>query len=203
MKEEKGNIKFQQIINSAKDLFWRFGMRRVTVEEICQSANISKMTFYKYFDNKIELAKYIYNQVISVAEAEYREIMESNIPFSDKIKLTIKLKMKGTQDLSQEFINELLQGIYPEMTAFYHRKVKENLQRLLEDYTQAQKNGEIRADIKPEFILFFLSHMIELCTDKKLVSLYENPQEMIAELMNFFFYGILPRGNKNEGENEK
>jgi AcrR family transcriptional regulator len=203
MKEEKGNIKFQQIIHSAKDLFWRFGMRRVTVEEICRGANVSKMTFYKYFDNKIELAKYIYSQVISVAEDEYREIMEKKIPFSEKIKLTMQLKMKGTQDLSQEFINELLQNVYPEMTAFYHQKVKESLQRVLDDYTLAQKNGEIRPDIKPEFILFFLNHMLELVTDKKLVSLYENPQQMISELMNFFFYGILPRETRMGEKNEK
>jgi AcrR family transcriptional regulator len=203
MKEKKGNIKFQQIVQSAKDLFWRYGIRRVTIEEICRTASVSKMTFYKYFDNKVEIAKYIYNQVISEKEIEYRDIMASDIPFSEKIKQTIQLKMEGTKDLSQEFINELLQNVHPEVTALYHQKVRENLQRVLDDYTLAQKKGDIRPDIKPEFILYFLNHMIELVTDEKLVSLYELPQELIAELMNFFFYGILPRETQKGEKSEK
>ncbi|MBE9509365.1 MAG: TetR family transcriptional regulator, partial [Bacteroidetes bacterium] len=34
------NQKFQQIITTAKELFWKFGIKRVTIEEICQEANV-------------------------------------------------------------------------------------------------------------------------------------------------------------------
>lgn len=203
MQEEKENTKFKQIAKTAKDLFWRFGIRRVTIEEICRTAGVSKMTFYKYFDNKIELAKYIYNKVMSEAEKEYSEIKKRDIPFSEKVKLSIKLKLKQGEDLSQEFINELLLNEVPEITELYHRKMKENLQGILKDYTLAQKKGDIRRDIKPEFILYFLSHLTQMFTDKHLISLYESPRAVLAELINFFFYGILPResvtGEKDAG----
>ena len=67
------------------------------------------------------------------------------------------------------------------------------LQVYLDDFRRAQKTGEIRADIKPEFILYFLNHLTEIITDERLVSLYPDPEHMIAEVMSFFFYGIMPR----------
>ena len=43
------SAKSKLIVETATDLFMRYGVKRVTVEEICQTAKISKMTFYKYF----------------------------------------------------------------------------------------------------------------------------------------------------------
>ena len=57
MDNSNHNKKIQQLVTTAQELFMRHGIRRVTVEEICSEANISKMTFYKYFKNKIELTK--------------------------------------------------------------------------------------------------------------------------------------------------
>ena len=64
---------------------------------------------------------------------------------------------------------------------------------IMEDYIEAQKKGEIRKDIKPRFILYFINQIYEMIKDPQLESLYSDPQEMIMELTNFFFYGIMPR----------
>ncbi len=40
----KSNPKRELILSTGKDLFWKFGFRRVTIEEICKEAGISKMT---------------------------------------------------------------------------------------------------------------------------------------------------------------
>ena len=71
---------------------------------------------------------------------------------------------------------------------------------MIQDFKDAQRKGEIRKDMKPEFINFILNHMVELGSDPILNSLYPNAQEMILELTNFFFYGILPRNVNAENE---
>ena len=58
-KRKRGSKKKLQIVETAKDLFMRYGIRRVTIDEICRTAGASKMTFYKYFSNKIALLKEI------------------------------------------------------------------------------------------------------------------------------------------------
>ncbi|MBN1927463.1 MAG: helix-turn-helix transcriptional regulator, partial [Prolixibacteraceae bacterium] len=48
-----------QILQSAKKLFWKYGIRKVSIDEICREAGVSRMTFYRLFKNKIELAKVV------------------------------------------------------------------------------------------------------------------------------------------------
>ena len=87
------NPKKQQIINTAHELFWKLGIRRVSIEEICREANVSKMTFYKHFNNKNDLVKYIIDLITGTAMKKYREIMDSNIPFHVKVEKSIQLKI--------------------------------------------------------------------------------------------------------------
>jgi len=184
------------IVKAAKELFWKYGIKRVTIEEICQLANVSKMTYYKYFSNKIELVKYIFESVSNEALEKYRSIMDSTIPFMEKVLKTIDLKIEQTNNISREFYNELMNSDNTEIKKMMFNRLSENLEMILNDYKLAQQNGDIRKDVKPEFILYFLNHMLEMGQDEKLSKLYANPQEMIMELTNFFFYGVLPRKDK-------
>ena len=47
--------KKEQILKTGKELFWKYGFKLVTIEEICKEAGVSKMTYYKYFTNKITI----------------------------------------------------------------------------------------------------------------------------------------------------
>src|SRR4030043_701904 len=101
------NPRFKSLVTAAGTLFYKFGIKRITVDEICHEANISKMTFYKFFDNKTELAKYILEKKMKEGIKKYREIMDAGIPFTRKIEMSLKLKMEKTEDLSQEFLTDL------------------------------------------------------------------------------------------------
>jgi AcrR family transcriptional regulator len=55
--------KMQDILDSARSLFWKHGIRRITIEEICEKAGVSKMTCYKYFSNKTAIARYLIEEM--------------------------------------------------------------------------------------------------------------------------------------------
>jgi hypothetical protein len=38
-----------------------------------------------------------------------------------------------------------------------------------------------------------MNQMIQMVTDQQLLENYNNPQELIMEMMRFMFYGLLPR----------
>ena len=71
---EKNSPKREQLLTTASDLFWKYGMKRVPIEEICKEANVSKMTFYKYFKNKNDLAKTIIDKMHEDAIQKYRSL---------------------------------------------------------------------------------------------------------------------------------
>ena len=186
-------MKRKQLIHTAKELFFKYGIKRVTVEEICNKANVSKMTFYKHFRNKNELVKTMIKQITDEAMDRYNAIMEQDIPFEEKVRETIRMKFEGTDQMSREFLEDYLPHAEPEMLDFVHRRAAETFGRIVRDYAEAQEKGDIRKDIKIEFIMWYLNKMIDLLGDEELDKMYDSPQEMIMEMVNFFFYGIMPR----------
>jgi AcrR family transcriptional regulator len=190
--------KHQQIIDTARDLFWHHGVRRVSIEEICQTAGASKMTFYKYFKNKIDIVLFILEKLYREGIARYKGIMAQNIPYSEKIKDVIKMKLEITRDISQEMLKDWMQDTIPEVAELMQRIQRENIQLFLDDMVEAQNKGEIRKDINPQFILYFLNKIREIAGDEQLINMYESTQSLTAELVNFFFYGILTKHSEGK-----
>ncbi len=183
--------KLSQILSTAEDLFQRFGFKRITIEEICTKANVSKMTFYKYFPNKNELIKRILNDWLDQIVITLKEIELMQIPFTEKIKTLLRLKEESNAKFSKEFMIEYMnpdpdvQTIFKE---FYDRGIG-----IFIDFIKAsQLKGEVRKDIKPEFLYAVLNKIIELAKDKALVDLYPNILNFSMELNNFIYFGILP-----------
>jgi len=190
------NKKYQLIIETARDLFMRYGIKRVTVEEICKTAGVSKMTFYKHFKNKLDLALFILNKEFEKGISRYKRIMDQDVPYSEKAKEIIQMKLEISDDISREMLKDLAASSIPEVAELMHRISQENLELFFDDMVSAQKKGEIRPDINPKLIIYMLGQMQEMAADEWVLSMYESPQTLISEITNFFFYGILSRKEK-------
>jgi len=190
--------KYNQLVQTAEDFFKRYGMKRVTVEEICQEAHVSKMTFYKHFRNKVDIAKTVINRIMDEKEREYRSLMDMDISYVQKTKLIVQKKMEVIDEFSQDFTDDILQCGEPEIVDLMTERIQRNYEIFMADFVSAQKKGYVRSDIKPDFILYMLNILKDLVTDKDFIKLYESRREMAAELTNFFFYGLLCRHPEKE-----
>ena len=193
------NAKLKSIVDTASSLFWRHGFRRVTVEEICRKAGVSKMTFYKHFKNKDDLLVLVLDLITRERTQAYQEVMASPALFGEKVKELVRQKIEQVEDLSQEFFLDIHFHTSPEVKVHLDRLMAEAVEMIRRDFVQAQERGEIRPDVKPEFILYFLNHMIVMLKDPELLRLYDSPQEIIMELNNFFIYGLLPQSGEVPG----
>ena len=189
----KSNPKRELILKTGKDLFWKFGFRRVTIEEICQEAGVSKMTFYKFFSNKMDLVKILMDGIMMGALETYRNIINSDVPYPEKVVRMIQLKQDQIKTMSNEFFRDYVQSADPEMIEYLNQLSKDNLKIFTDDFIRAQKAGDIRKEVKVEFIMYIMNHMIEMTHDDKLLDLYDNPHDLVMEITNFLFYGMLNR----------
>lgn len=185
--------KYQLLIKAARDLFMRYGIKKVTVEEICSTAGVSKMTFYKHFNNKIELALFILNQTFEDGVRRYKIIMSQDVPYAEKARQLIRLKLESTEDVSREMTKDILDSPIPEVAAMMRKISEENFNLFLNDMISAQKKGEIRGDINPHFIMYVLGKLQEMAVDERFSSMYASTQALSSEILNFFFYGIMSR----------
>jgi AcrR family transcriptional regulator len=191
VKIQSKSRKYIQLLDSAGRLFMRYGIKRISVEEICRDAQVSKMTFYRYFDGKIDIAKTMMTELMEEASAEYRSIMDSDASWPEKVRKIIRLKLEKTEDMESEFVRDLMASPYPELRVLMEEWASKNLEMLREDFVQGQRKGYLRPDVKPDFLIFLLNQMRNWAVDPALDGLYSSTKEMTEEMVKFFFYGIL------------
>lgn len=184
------NKKYLQLLTASKPLFYRYGIRKVTVEEICREANVSKMTFYKYFPNKNALVKALLNHLMQKSIDQFRELMESDLPFSTKLSKMMEMKMESTKDVSREFLLTLYKSEDTELSEFVSEYIKAAVQEIIKVFSEAQERGMMRSDIKPALLLAFFDKVQEIATDQRILSAYPNTADLIYDINKMLLYGL-------------
>ena len=198
-KPDYQSSKQQALVETAEFLFRKFGFKRVTVNEICDKAGVSKMTFYKYFKNKKDLVKTMLSIWIGDGFRYLDEISARDIDITEKVRLLLEYKLEATKKMGPKFIHELLTG-QTGFESFLEETRQERYRRFLAFLTDAQQKGEMSPNLRPEFIMIALDKIAELSRDENVISLYPDFIEMTREIFDFMFYGLV---GQRRGANPK
>ena len=174
--------KYDQLVETAKGLFLKHGIKRVTVEEICEKASVSKVTFYKYFSDKLELARIIVDQLNDEGFSKFDEINRLDLPYPEKVDLMTQWRAAFFSQMSTEFIED----------ALVFEDVKQEVEkRYLRNIVDSQEKGEIRPDLSPEFILMVTEKMNDIAKDGTWKSIFSDFNEFQRQIRKMYYYGIL------------
>lgn len=193
MIKENSNTKHQDIFNTGKKLFWKYGIKRITVEEICKEAGVSKMTYYKFFQNKIELAQAILSETLEQSMKKFDEIIGSNLPFSEIIESIFLMKMEAIDNFSHEFIHDVYNNPKFGLLDYLNEQVEKLQDRIKNFYKDAQLKGHIRKNVNVDFVMSFSMSIQNYMQNERLMAQYASPKDFILEVMNMMFYGIVSR----------
>ncbi|NIS79583.1 MAG: TetR family transcriptional regulator [Anaerolineales bacterium] len=182
--------KREQLIETGENLFVRHGMRRVTVEEICRQAGVSKPTFYKYFENKEALARRIVELWVDEALQQIDMIEASNVSFQEKLKRILAIKQTITARPGPEFFEDLI----PLKVDLSH-----GLRRVMQFLVKSQQEGDIRADIRPEVLMAAFNLLNSMQHDAQIRSLYEDAETLAADVFKLFHFGALSVQQREAG----
>ena len=176
--------KRQEIVRTAERLFARFGAKRVTVEEICREAEVSKTTFYKYFPNKVELVRVIRDRWVDEGFEKFDEINALDLPFPEKIDKMTRWKVEWGARVNAEFIRELISN--DDVLVEFKR-------RYLANIVAAQQRGDVRSDIDPEFLWMVVEKLNELFKDGSWKAVFSRPEEYQTQLRTLLWHGLLTK----------
>ena len=114
-------MKEEQIVESARRLFGKYGYKRVSMDEIAREANVTKRTVYTYFKSKEEILKYFLNEEVQNMKKIVEKIEKENKSFFENLHKTICELMKYTEK------RNFLQIIFEESESFKNPVIIENL----------------------------------------------------------------------------
>ncbi|NMC56666.1 MAG: TetR/AcrR family transcriptional regulator [Eubacteriaceae bacterium] len=79
------NKKAEKILNTTIKLFIREGIKKITMDDIAENTNASKVTIYKYFTDKDTLYLEVGKHILSNYTAKMKNIIESNEVLINKL----------------------------------------------------------------------------------------------------------------------
>ena len=186
--------KRDQLIETGEALFVKHGMRRVTVEEICRQAGVSKPTFYKYFENKAALARRIDELWIEEALEGIEGIEDADVPFPEKMRQILAVKQELAARPGPEFLEDLI-GLEIDLS--------HALRRVMRFLVQGQQRGEIRADVRPELLMAAFDALNSMQYDARIRDLYGDAEALAGDVFKLFYYGALSAEEREAGLSEK
>jgi hypothetical protein len=128
--------------------------------------------------------KYIWTSWVEEGFRKLDEINAMDIPFPEKIERMFDWKQQFTTRLSTEFIEEII-AVDLDLEKIKHR--------FLQYIVDAQNNGDIRMEIRPEFLAAVLDRLYDLARDEKLLQMYPSAMDFRREIKDFFWYGIIAK----------
>lgn len=148
------------IINTAGRLFEQFGIRSVSIDNVCNELHISKKTFYTYFPQKEELVDAVLvNQKKSNYE-KYEKIFKNKNAI-DSLILIIKEIKKNAESESQTMFYDL-EKYYPKI---FEKHMTQNTEEMRLGFQinlkQGIEEGYYRDDLDVELISLFHSIQIK------------------------------------------
>jgi AcrR family transcriptional regulator len=182
--------KRDQLIQTGEALFVKHGMRRITVEEICRQAGVSKPTFYKYFENKAALARRIDELWIEEALQQIDGIEEAEAPFREKMEQILAIKQELAARPGPEFLEDLIH---------LDIDLSHALRRVMRFLVQGQQHGDIRADIRPEFLMAAFDILNSMQYDPRIRDLYEDAETLAGDVFKLFYFGALSTDRREAG----
>ena len=147
--------KSEKIIDTAARLFIQNGVKKTTMDEIAQTANVSKVTIYKYFGDKdglyFSLGKNIYDkyaQSLSDAQKTDASIYDKVAKFMEIIsEFILSNKMTLCEELAR--LNYGLEDVKADFDAQYN-------DILLKLIAQGKNAGMIKAGAADEHIFHYI-----------------------------------------------
>lgn len=186
----------QFILEAAKLLFREKGFKKTSIEEICQRADISKMSFYRSFKDKIELFITIFTPFLEEELAWSELLLLREMPFRTKLDELLKRRKENLHNSFTSLILELYPTENQELRAFAE-VMQQRIDALnLRFLKLGQKEKVISKNIKPEIFLLLIQKRNELIMDSSLVSIAPSFEERFLIINEFFYFGL--KGNHEE-----
>ena len=142
----------KNIIKTAGELFFRLGIRSVSIDDICREIGMSKKTFYVYFASKDELIEQMLRANVEHMEQKMRTTMESN-DFGGIVRKFTQWITTEKEDVRKvpQLVYDL-KKYYPRQYNAFQRHSFETQQHYIEQFIERGMNaGLVRANINKEY----------------------------------------------------
>lgn len=180
-----------EIIDKAKELFKRYGLRPVTMDDIAKDMGVSKKTLYKYFSNKEDLVGRAVDNIFESVKASMLQLLESEGNAIDMLFAMDEVVCSNIEahDHSMQF---QLERYYPEVSARLEGKKRGMIFTMMRaNLERGIKEGLFRSELDKEVVAFLYYSRARVMTEAEMDLLANHSiSDMMREILIYHVRGI-------------
>lgn len=196
----------REILKHAGDLFFRYGIKSVSIDDICREMAMSKKTFYQHFSTKDELVEAMLNRNFEKMDSCLRETLEGK-PFAKLIEGFVSYQQSSREDLRRvPTLVYDLQKYYPSQFASFQLRTFESQKQVLTSvFLRGIEEGYVRENIDVDLTaIFFAKVHNDAIRDIEMLQTHDiNVGQISRQALEIMVRGILTRKGLDAMENDK
>lgn len=188
MEEQK-----QQILVTALELFKKYGIKSVSIEDISHEMSMSKKTFYQYFQSKEELIEAVLNYMTEYSQHAAQDYMRGKSTL-DCIKLLMDMHKKVSEVHKEPVMGYDLRKYYPQLYKKYMHNLHTGTKNIIEQHLhKGIEEGIYRSDLDVEMcaIMYSMIQQAYIRDEEEIRTV--NPKRMMQFIMESFFRSIISK----------
>jgi TetR/AcrR family transcriptional regulator, cholesterol catabolism regulator len=181
----------EKILKGAYELFYRHGVKRITMDDIASHLGISKKTIYENYDNKDELVLALMKSELEKQKKDMEAIRKrSGDPIDEIINIMSYLANKFSQINPGMFYD--LQKYHSDSWKYFRDFKEGSIQAFVEaNLKKGVKSGLYRKDINIPILSRLRVEQIELSFNSNVFPPHQfRIADVCVELLNHFVHGI-------------
>ena len=181
----------ERILEESEMLFFRYGVRRVTMDDVAKALGMSKKTLYQYYSDKDELVAEATQAHLDRERIEFDKIFRNSENSIKSLFLISQCMRKSLSEINPSVLFDL-KRFYPKSWEYWtefkdqyiFKSIVENIKKgIEEEYFRSEVNAEILANLRVMEIQILFDR--ESFPSEKF-----NFMEVQMQLFNHFVYGI-------------
>ena len=184
----------EKIVAGAGNMFTKYGVRSVTMDDVARELSISKKTIYQHFKDKDEIVTVATAAHMEMEKREFREIAETAVDAIDEIARLSTCVRKNVAELNPSLLFDLQKyhrkawEVYMEFkNEFIMNSIKHNLHRGISE-------GYYRDEIDPEMLAILRVEQVQMAFDEKIFPRTKfDFREVQMQMFDHFVNGLVTK----------
>ena len=160
----------KRILDKIRDLFFKRGFSRVTMDELASELGISKKTLYNHFSGKAEMLELVVQDIKrELTSGVDRILLQDELNFKEKLLAILAYIGKTLAHLEPAFLIDLKKSnpeISKEIEAYKREAAFSRFSVLLDE---GIKKGFVKQDVNKSMAVLVYSSMIEMATNPEYI----------------------------------
>jgi AcrR family transcriptional regulator len=192
--QKRTEAKKKQIIQATLQLLKAKGdEKNITMEEIAKQANVAKTTIFKYFGNKDNLIREVYQSFFEEMIESAKAILAKNKPFEETLIELSQNKIKYFHDMGYTIYVGMMKYITEKeddgLSLMAKKLSIENQIILLDLFHRGKKEGKVDLKYSDEFLMLYFRTIVEGMSNPQI---YEKIAPYTEEWTDMLMKGLAP-----------